>query len=556
MVKFYSGKIAEQKPGTTLEIPLLIRAESGLVEPGVPMLCGSLPLKFFLCGSIDFRHRLADFQDSATRFLQEHHVLDKRGNGFSPHVIVDLSKLPSTLDERLVGPLSLAIFSVLDSFVTVMRDISDMRKATQTSRLENALTCNFSRETGFVEKFVLARRLCALLRTHPMRVVVTEPQGEIVEPAELISVRSTELLLLLPIKSTSETISSVLPPNYAETMYTRLLQIMCEIELESIGHPSISETVAELTQPLELTYGESFALLARKVKVAVEDKDKAKTGSVELFRTLLSLPILAANLADAIRIFEGVTGTAVKAETVLITVKPGSATAAKCWMLAVGPSELDVSLLAYSASEHVIPSENEIVEELMQKTQKSLPLEMEAAIINMRCVRVDGKCYQFDSPLVTSPGPYSALYRLFHAEPYKPFSAEKDGLLPYLSGCVVSLHAPTAPAAPAKITSADDGKFRLDVPIANLDGPCKLVISLGPRLVLAKVLLCYEDAKIPHVFLQGTKRGALFVLSEAGTSRILKYMHFKAPPGAGWTNTPAMKFTVAEVQKCDNTIYI
>ena len=243
-----------------------------------------------------------------------------------------------------------------------MNYIADMRKVSQIGRLEHSMTYNVSTASGMIERFILAERLFSLLSTYPL-VVVPKFETDSGLESSSISVAERNLRLTLPLDPGTGT--SRLPANFPEVLYTKLLRVLYDREFEALTHApeasSSKELIIDETSPLKLDYKDSFAMFRlacgshkdmylipfgssyRRLKVNIVDTEK-KEPSIELLRTLLALPILVHNLANSLRILQGISETpALSAAS--INIVPGSSAETKYWSLSKSSTHLPFYLI-------------------------------------------------------------------------------------------------------------------------------------------------------------------------------------------------------------------
>jgi len=219
-----------------------------------------------------------------------------------------------------------------------------------------------------------------------------------------------------------------------------------------------------------------------------------------------------------------------------IKITEGSTSANQCFKFSKIPSgELSLEILKVSKSDCIIPKENDLLDELIRIAILDIPPTIEDKIYRILCVpNIEGTNQPvYLSPLITETGTFIKQFTLFHPDPYVPANIEAEGLMPHISGCLISLYS-HMPAADIKVSN-EMGKLIVQFYVSKLEGPMKLMLRIANKILYTKVLMCYDPDKIPRVLKEVKKNEMIFFGTHDAGDMGKKGKVIKT---VGWRNSP------------------
>lgn len=151
--------------------------------------------------------------------------------------------------------------------------------------------------------------------------------------------------------------------------------------------------------------------------------------------------------------------------------------------------ELIVSLLTYSSSKYLIPTENQILEALFE------PSKFDIEPLKCANITLEGNP-KILYPLITNIGNFQAIFEIRSQLTSEALDIQKLGLANSVSACVISLKNHKNAETPVKI-NISGGRVEVSFPIITLGDLLKLVIKLSDKIIYSKVLMIYEKSNAP-----------------------------------------------------------
>ena len=521
-VKFYDNKDSIPKHSITdkaVEFAYEVNLDKRKVIPQVIPIRSRMPLKFLYYNYQEFRTAINSLRADLKKCLSRFHSDIKYEDDYLK-INIDFSsinELPVTVYYTLTEAIKAEFHILLSAFNMIVNGI-ELKVA---EALPFTLVLSSLHECIHIKK-----KLKMFLQTHAIRIDFVL-DNSLKKDEELVSVEESNLNLRVPLHFNKKNgnIEWLLGDNVIHSIVEKVLQGICQIELKNLGQTTeLRHSNVEVNwnhaNPLGLKYEEClnwaesimrtlfnkqdkmyFSSNTNRIKVEYDHKDT----SIGQLRILLTLPILLHNIVDAIRIAKG-TNACPHIEDLIIKLNEKQK---NFWELKESSSKIIFTLNNTLATEGHIPSADDIIKVLFGLLE-NLNSEIEEAIDVAEFILVErqsNKC-GLRLPVIREEGKYVITFKLFDDNTEGETEIDNEDIVPFLFASIVPINGYSMPI-PVDIELIGE-TFMMRFVISKLNGPNKLVVRCGKRILFSTILYCYEDSKFPKGFLRDYKMCEVF----------------------------------------------